>query len=289
MCSPPHQTWERLTERGARHGMTPSAILLAAYGTVLGSWCREGRFTVNTTVVNRFPLHADVDDLVGEFASFDLLPLDLTLGTTFVEVGTALQEQSWEDLEYRHVNGVEVLRELARARGGTTGGVMPVVFTSTLVQQTEGVGEAMLGWLGEIVHESAQTPQVWLDGAVIQAANGIYLSWIGIDELFPAELLGTMLDEYVRLLTALADSDDPWLRPTPSTMPESQRALVAAVNDTAGVVPSGLLHENLLRQAELRPTAPAVLAPDRELSFGELRSHATALSWRLRSLGAGPG
>ena len=64
------------------------------------------------------------------------------LGTTFVEVGTALQEQSWEDLEYRHVNGVEVLRELARSRGGTAGGVMPVVFTSTLVQQTEGVGTA---------------------------------------------------------------------------------------------------------------------------------------------------
>ena len=283
-----HETWDRLTERGARHGLTPSAVLLAAYATVLGTWCREGAFTLNATVVNRFPLHEDVDELVGEFASFDLIPVDLT-GGTFTEVAAAAQDRSWEDLEHRYVNGVEVLRELARARGGTAGAVMPVVFTSTLVQETEGSGETLLGWLGEIVHEGAQTPQVWVDGAVLRVRDGIYLSWIGVDDIFPENLLGVLLDEYVRLLTDLADADTHWTTPPPSMLPESQRLLVSAVNDTCTVVPDGLLHDGFLTNAEARPDQPAVIGPDRALTYGELRAHACALATELRTLGVGPG
>ncbi|MBO4210033.1 type I polyketide synthase, partial [Micromonospora echinofusca] len=283
-----HETWARFTRRAAQHGLTPSAALLGAYATVLGTWCREGEFTINATVVNRFPLHEDVDELVGEFASFDLVPVDLRRGT-FAEVAAAAQDRSWEDLENRYVNGVEVLRELARARGGTVGAAMPVVFTSTLVQETEGTGESLLGWLGEIVHEGAQTPQVWVDGAVLRVRDGIYLSWIGVDEIFPEDLLGVMLDEYVRLLTDLTDSDERWTAPPPTVLPESHRALVASVNDTGGVVPGGLLHDRLVAQALCSPERPAVFAGGRVLTFGELYRRAVVLAADLRAGGVGSG
>src|SRR5207248_10236416 len=199
------------------------------------------------------------------------------------------QEQSWEDLEYRYVNGVEVLRELARARGGTAGAVMPVVFTSALGQETEGAGEARRGWLGDIVHEGAQTPQVWVDGAVLKVSDGIYLSWIGVDEIFPGNLLGDMLDEYLRLLTELADADEPWQQPPRSAMPDAQGLLVNAANETAVPVPEGLLHGGILEQSRVRPDAKAIIATDGDLTFADLRGHASALANRLRSLGAGPG
>ncbi len=283
----PTDVWQRLVDRGARHGVTPSSILLAAYGVVLGRWTREGSFTVNVTVTNRFEVHPDVEDLVGEFASFDLLPIDLDTGS-FAEIADALQEQSWSDLEYRYLNGVEVLRELAREQGGTAGG-MPVVFTSTLVQQAESPDESLLGWLGDIVHEAAQTPQVWLDGAAIQVSDGVYLSWLGIDELFPEGLLDEMLDAYAALLHDLAESDGPWSRRPEPELPPRDRELVDRANDTGGALPEGLLCDRLRGQVHTRPEATAVVAPDATLTYGELAAHACALAHRLRSLGVGPG
>ncbi|TLW94620.1 amino acid adenylation domain-containing protein [Saccharomonospora piscinae] len=283
----PTDVWQRLVDRGAQHGVTASSILLAAYGVVLGRWTRESRFTVNVTVTNRFEVHPDVEDLVGEFASFDLLPIDLGSGS-FAEIADALQEQSWSDLEYRYLNGVEVLRELAREQGGNAGG-MPVVFTSTLVQQAESPDESLLGWLGDIVHEAAQTPQVWLDGAAIQVSDGVYLSWLGIDELFPDGLLEQMLDAYAALLRELADSDEPWSRIPGPRLPPRDRELVERANDTGGALPEGLLCDRLGEQIRIRPDAIAVVAPDATLTYGELGAHAGALAHRLRALGVGPG
>ncbi|MFC5290091.1 amino acid adenylation domain-containing protein [Actinokineospora guangxiensis] len=282
----PQDVWARLVEQGTRRGLTPSSVLLAAYGTALGRWTRERRFTVNVTVTNRHPVHPDVEDLVGEFASFDLLPVDLGCGS-FTELARALRDQSWADLEHRHVDGVEVLRELAR--GGVQGG-MPVVFTSTLVQQAEGPGEALLGWLGDIVHEAAQTPQVWLDGAVIQVAGGVYLSWLGIDELFPEGLLDAMLRRFVGLVHRLADGDG-WDEPPVLPLPQADRALVDAANDTSGPVPDGLLGDRVWRQIREHPDRVAVVAEDAPsgLSFADLGAHAADLGHRLRELGVGPG
>ncbi|WP_197043707.1 type I polyketide synthase [Saccharothrix sp. NRRL B-16314] len=282
----PQATWLRLVDEGARRGLTPSAVLLAAYGAALGRWTRERRFTVNVTVTNRHPVHPDVEDLVGEFASFDLLPVDLA-GGTLAEVATALRDQSWTDLEHRHVDGMDVLRELARR--GVQGG-MPVVFTSTLVQQAEGPGEALLGWLGEIVHEAAQTPQVWLDGAAIQVAGGVYLSWLGVDALFPDGLLDAMLDGFVALLERLAEGES-WDERPVLPLPDRDRALVDAANDTAADVPGGLLADRVWQRVREHPDDRAVVAADAPhgLAFGDLGAHAADLAHRLRALGAGLG
>ncbi|MFR9676992.1 type I polyketide synthase, partial [Streptomyces sp. TR06-5] len=175
--------WRRVKERAASLGVTPSSVLLAVYATVLGGWTRSSRFTLNVTVINRLPVHPDADGLVGEFASFDLLPVDLEQHRGVADIARALQERAWEDLEYRYVNGVDVLRELARQRGGTTGSVMPIVFTSTLVQDTGDQGETLFDWLGDMVHESVQTPQVWLDAAVLETSKGLYISWPAVEKL----------------------------------------------------------------------------------------------------------
>ncbi|TQL37537.1 non-ribosomal peptide synthetase/type I polyketide synthase [Salinispora arenicola] len=282
-------TWRALIARGARHGITPSGILLAAYGVVLGAWCRSGHLTMNVTMINRLPVHPDVDELVGEFASFDLLPIDLRTGAGIAGLAQGLQEQGWDDLEHRYVNGVEVLRELARARGGTAGGVMPVVFTSTLVQAAEPGHESLLGWLGDIVHEAVQTPQVWLDAAALEVPDGLYISWPAVDELFPAGMVDDLLDAYHRLLVDLAGSDEPWLAAPPSLLPAAHRELVDRANDTDGPVPEGLLHDRLVAWADQHPEAEAIVTADGAVTYGELVASARALAGRLRELGVGPG
>ncbi|MFP8964591.1 type I polyketide synthase, partial [Streptomyces nanhaiensis] len=210
--------WQRVKERAAALGVTPSAVLLAVYATVLGGWSRSPRFSLNVTVINRLPVHPDADRLVGEFASFDLLPIDLTEHSGIAGIARALQERAWEDLEHRYVNGVDVLRELARQRG-SSGSVMPIVFTSTLVQDTGDQGETLFDWLGDMVHESVQTPQVWLDAAVLETSKGLYISWPAVEELFPAGVVDEMFAAYCRVLGELAEDEEVWVSGPGSLLP----------------------------------------------------------------------
>ncbi|MFH0245766.1 amino acid adenylation domain-containing protein [Streptomyces sp. HK10] len=285
----PTTAWEGFKERAAAAGVTPSAALLAAYAAALGTWAREPRFTLNVTVINRLRVHEDVRDLVGEFASFDLLPVDLAGAPGVAELATELQRQSWEDLEHRYLNGVEILREMARVRGGTSGSVMPVVFTSTLVQENEAEDASIFGWLGSVLHEIAQTPQVWLDFAVMETAEGVQLSWHWVRQLFPAGVMDAVFDTFRALVEDLAASDDAWRRTARCPLPADQRELIEGVNATEGPVPGGLLYGPLTDRAAHHPDRTAVVAHDRELTYGELLRHACVLAHRLRALGTGPG
>ncbi|MGH3379748.1 MAG: amino acid adenylation domain-containing protein, partial [Actinoallomurus sp.] len=281
--------WDRVAERASRRGVTASAVLLAIYANVLGAWCRGGRFTLNVTVTNRFEVHEQVPELVGEFASFDLLTVDLAARDGVGGLARRLQDQSWQDLEYRYLNGVDVLREMARTRGGAAGAVMPIVFTSTLVQQTEPGSESMFGWLGEMTHEIAQTPQVWMDAGVLEAEDGVQLSWHGIEELFPGGMFDDMFAVFQRIVRDLAADEEAWDRPLGTLLTDRDQALVAAANDTAGHLPEEMLHAPLERQAREHPERVAVIAGDQELTFGDLYGHACGLAHRLRGLGVGPG
>ncbi len=282
-------TWHRIIERAGRHGITTSAVMLAVYAHALGTWCRSGAFSVNVTVTNRLPVHPHVADLVGEFASFDLLPVDLTDAPSVLTLARRLQQQSWQDLENRYVSGVEVLREMARARGGGAGAVMPVVFTSTVVQDSEPGDETWFGWLGEMVHEVAQTPQVWLDFALLETADGVRMSWHGVGQLFPDGVLAALFDAFSHLTTALADDESAWEGPVGDLRPSAQQELVAAANDTAVSSATGLLHAPLVGWAQREPDRPAVVAQGRTVSYGELYRHACVVGRRLRAAGVRPG
>ncbi|WP_243711007.1 condensation domain-containing protein, partial [Actinomadura sp. KC216] len=109
--------WGRLKEAAAGLGVTPSVVLLAAYAEVLGLWAKNPRFTVNLTVGERLPVHADVGNVVGDFTGLVLCEVDVSVGASFVERARAVQERLWEDLEHRGFGGVRVLRELARVHG----------------------------------------------------------------------------------------------------------------------------------------------------------------------------
>ena len=281
--------WRRVTDKAGQYGLTPSAVMLAVYSWALGTWSRNGRFTVNVTVTNRLPVHPHVSDLVGEFASFDLLPIDLTQARDVATLARHLQAQSWQDLEHRYVSGVEVLREMARARGGAAGAVMPVVFTSTVVQESEPGDETWFGWLGEMVHEVAQTPQVWLDFALLETADGVRMSWHGVRQLFPDGVLDAIFDAFTQITTALAEDETAWERDPGDLRPAAQRELVNAANDTAAPYVEGLLQENLVDWARREPDRVAVVTGDRTLTYGELYRHACVIGRRLREQGVRPG
>jgi amino acid adenylation domain-containing protein len=284
-------TWAELRRRAATRGLTPAAVLLAAYATVLGRWSRGRRFTLNLPTFNRHRVHPEVDAIVGDFTSVTLLEADL--GDADQGIGglaTQIQRRLWSDLEHRAYSGVRVLRDLARRRPPTAGGLFsPVVFAGARGQAPDGDPDLPVDWLGERAFGITQTPQVLLDHQVWEDADGLSFNWDHVEELFPPGLVDDLFGAYCRVLEGLAIDDRLWESGPADLRPVRQRALVAGVNETAGPVPAGLLHGGLLERAVECPEKVAVVAADGALTYGELRLRAAAVARRLLALGVRPG
>ncbi|REK29490.1 MAG: amino acid adenylation domain-containing protein [Planctomycetota bacterium] len=284
--------WDRIKRRGAQSGLTPSGLLIAAFSEVLRLWSRSPKFTINLTFLERHSVHPQVNDIVGDFTSLVLLEVDNDEADTFEARARRLQEQLWTDLSHRSFNGVRVLRELARSDGGRPRAMMPVVFTSLLTHDTSVDGRDLMSWMGETVFNVSQTPQVWLDHVAREQNGALVFNWYVIEEMFPEGLLDDMLESYCRLLHRLADDQACWQESAAdmaeSLLPPEQRTQRTRVNGTAAPVPQGLLFEPFIEQAQRRPNAPAVVACDWTLTYGELLQRSTALARRLRDEGVRP-
>ena len=284
----PAEQWTGLKRRSARLGLTPSGILLACFSEILAAWSKSPRFTINLTLFNRVPFHAQVDQIVGDFTSLTLLEVDNRVGSDFTQRARRIQQQLWQDLDHRYMGGVEVLREIMRRRGrGDAGAAMPVVFTSALALGETG-SEAAAQALGRQVYAISQTPQVWLDHQVVEDEGQLVLNWDVLEELFPQGFLAEMFGEYVKLVTSLADDEASWQCMAPLLLPEQNLAARRAANATAGPLPDGLLHDGFMARAEENPEAIALITAHRQLSYGELYGRARAIADWLIERGARP-
>ncbi|WP_157160206.1 non-ribosomal peptide synthetase [Cupriavidus sp. BIS7] len=200
--------WQRLKARAAPLRMTPSAVLLCAFGTVLAAWSTRPAMTLNLTLFDRPPVHPHVERLLGDFTS--LLLLAWTPGANWLDTAQRLQQQLWDDLPQRDYSAIRVMRDMARETGNAAT-TMPVVFTSAL--GFDG---------GRFLHHGSwlrpnwgisQTPQVWLDHQVYESDGDLCFNWDAVEALFPPGELAAMFDQYEALLRQLASSDAAWHLP----------------------------------------------------------------------------
>ncbi|MBY9080396.1 amino acid adenylation domain-containing protein [Paenibacillus sp. HN-1] len=264
------ETWDKLRKEAARAGLSPSGLLLAAYAETLAAWSRNTAFTINLTQFNRLPLHPQVGELVGDFTSLTLLAVDMASGCTFLERARNVQQRLWDDLDHPLVGGVQVQRELARRSGAHTGGSMPIVFTSALGVDNwneDGEGDR---WLGKLVYNITQTPQVWLDHQVVEQDGELLLIWDTVEGLFPEGMLEDMFEAYCKLLLRLAEDERSWQAVRASLIDLPRLEARRRANETAAPLSPDTLDGLFTRQAALRPEQLAVIASGRILTYGEL-------------------
>jgi amino acid adenylation domain-containing protein len=283
--------WQRIRQRAAALGVTPSAVQLAAYATVLGAWSRTAHFSIDVPLFNRHPLHPDINHIIGDFTSVILLEVDLRPDDGLAALAGRIQQRLWDDLDNRYFSGVEVIREITRRRGTDVGMFAGVVFASAREQgRDQGFQHGELGadWLGEPVYAVSQTPQVLLDHQVYEDRGALSYKWDAVEAMFPVGVLDDMIDAYRRLLELLAADEASWRRSGLPLLPGWQTALMAEANDTAAALPDEHLFTGFVAHARRSPDRPAVIAGDQVLSYGELYRQACRTGRRLRELGARP-
>ncbi|MGW6390359.1 amino acid adenylation domain-containing protein [Streptomyces sp. NPDC055103] len=283
----PAELWQRLKERAGRAGLTPTGLLLAVYAETVAAWSAGRHFTLNVPRLTR-PVHdPGFHEVFGQFASFTLLEVDFRADSSFLERARGLQRQLRSDLRHQDVSGVEVLRELMRLQGGFDQALMPVVMTSNLAFAT--AARTPLEKLLEPVFAVSQTPQVSLDEQVHEEEGALLLNWDAVDELFPAGLLDDMFAAHTDLLHRLATDEDSWSWSGPLALPPAQAERRRRSAGPTRAVPEIQVQQLFERQVADRPDAPAVIAPDRTLSYAELDAAARQVAGRLRAHGARPG
>ncbi|MFD5368689.1 amino acid adenylation domain-containing protein [Streptomyces sp. NPDC127103] len=291
------EDWNRFKQHAAAAGVSPSAALCTAYAQVIAEWSASPDFCLNLLYFNRLPLHPQVDDVIGQFSTTLMLEIRDTATDSFATRASAVQSRLWSDMEHSQVSGVQVLRELNRARGASVRAAAPVVFTSLVNLADQQDGErggvvrhlAGIGENGRQVSSSVRTPQVWLDHQAVEEAGELLLNWDVIEELFPAGCVDAMFAAYQRTLRDLSRDAAAWQRPRPALAPAADLDVRAEANATDGPVPDGLLHDAVLARAAETPDAPAVVTGSLTLTYADLERRSHQVGHRLRALGAGPG
>ncbi|MFI6416253.1 amino acid adenylation domain-containing protein [Streptomyces sp. NPDC050842] len=283
----PAELWQGLKERAGRAGLTPTGLLLAAYAETMATWSTSRHFTLNVPRLTR-PVHDPAyHEVFGQFASFTLLEVDFRTDATFRDRARGLQRQLRSDLRHQDVSGVEVLRELMRLQGGFDQALMPVVMTSNLAFAT--AAKTPLERLLTPVFAVSQTPQVSLDEQVHEEEGALLLNWDTVDDLFPAGLLDDMFAAHTALLHRLATDEDAWSRSGPLALPPAQAERRRESAGPTRAVPDIQVQHLFERHVAARPDAPALIAPDRTLSYARLDTDARQVAAWLRAHGARPG
>jgi len=281
-------TWVKLKSKAKAIGITPSGLLLSAYAEILNSRSANNEFTINLTTFNRVPIHKQVNEIVGDFTSLTLLGVNNSNGLTFKERAKNLQRQLWQDMDHPYFSGVQVLRELAKLKGGAENARMPIVFTSALglnSSEQKAVGDNSIGRLN---YSISQTPQVLIDHQVYETSEELVLIWDTVKEFFPEGFIEDMFNVYSAFLVKLADDKGIWEENVFELISEKQVKQIEEVNNTFFEFSPRLLHTPFEEQALKHPESDALITSNIVMSYGELNKKSGEIANVLREEGVLP-
>lgn len=276
----PPAAWSDFQRHAASNGLTVNAALIAAFSGSLAHWSSHSSFCLNVTLAARKPLHPDVSRLVGDFTQNILLAVPERAGDRFADYAQRIAAQLLADCEHGDFSAVSVMRLLSQKHRRPVS--MPIVFTSLLGYGGILKRKARIDAMGRYVRGATRTPQVLLDAQVLEAEDGLHISWDVMEGWLAPDLLADMFAGFTACTERLATEEAAWQEPGrhPAPPPALQRA-----NATAARLPQEPIHAGILRQAEQDPERVAVVAEDRRLSFGELAGEARCLAQRLTQHG----
>ncbi|WP_273727517.1 non-ribosomal peptide synthetase [Brucella gallinifaecis] len=281
----------KLKQLAQENGIGLPSLFATAYAQVLSLWSGQTRFTLNVPRFNRPDWHEGLNNVVGEFASFTLLEVNLDPNSPFAESARAIQQQLWTDLNHADVSGVRLLREIGRLRGAMDITAMPVVFTTMPERRTaESTSfEKAIRAFGTIGYSLTGTPQVWLDCQYFELDGALHCNWDAVEELLAEGVRHDMFRAYEAILTGLAQDSSCWSRAGSLPLPPQQAAQRQSVNNRPWTSAKKGVFAQIADHARRDPEAFAVLDQDVTVTRAQLSRAAGSIARHLKERGMGCG
>jgi MFS family permease len=227
------EAWTALKRRAAALGLTPTAILTAAFAEALRPWCADPDFTLGVMGSYRPPTHPEIQRVIGNFNTVHLLAAERGTGS-FGERAQRLQRRLSEDLEHQCFSGHRVMREIRRRGGAGTRTLVPVIFDSVVEYSHARYSESVVAAEGAApppglamaeVDRMISLPQVLIMCVAVEVQDGsLMLVSQAVEELFPEGLVPAFLEGYCALLARLSADAASWDETAPARPPEAWSA-----------------------------------------------------------------
>ncbi|UCA51878.1 amino acid adenylation domain-containing protein [Streptomyces sp. WA6-1-16] len=245
------------------HRVSPLSVYLAGFNALLAAYTGQDDLCVGSVFSGR--TRRETDRLIGYFANTLVLRTSAAGNPTFGE----LLRRTHETVLGAHLNQDvpfhRLVKELGITRRPGRNPLFDVCFTMHhAIAESVRVGDIEVGAFSL----PRRTSQFDLTVEITEVIGEGVCLWAEYStDLFDAERIERLCDDYLRVLTAMAAS------------PQSRIG--------AGREPR-LLHELFEARAAEQPDAPALRTPDRTVTYAELDAAANALAAALREHGTGP-
>ncbi|WP_438484813.1 amino acid adenylation domain-containing protein [Streptomyces sp. S186] len=197
--------WDAVRAAAAGAGLTPAALIFAAYAAELAQCSGQERFAVNVTTFDRDPTVPGIDTVVGDFTSLTLVGAHVADGGDLVPIGRSAQRQLAAARDHRTVTAIDQQRNAVRETGDPVRGMYPVVFTCGLGMQDPGLRSDDFGF-GQLVFSCSQTPQTVLDLQVHDDCRGLHLTADHVTQLIGSRRAQAVVNGVARRLRDFAGS-----------------------------------------------------------------------------------
>ncbi|MHB8064812.1 MAG: AMP-binding protein, partial [Ruminiclostridium sp.] len=258
--------WLKIKHKARQYNVSLPSVLLTVYAEVLSIWSGMSRFSVNVTNLERKPFHEEVEKLIGQFASFFILDVDLSNKARFIDKVQFIQSNMWECLDNRHIGGTRILQKIRNKTKQYVEAIMPIVFTCVLEDVSE------FEWLGNLGYGISQTSQVWLDNQVYEKNGDLLIEWDYVSEMFPEGMIEEMQDMYCFVLKRLALEENLWdeysVRKLPDKLIEKRRI----ANTTDHKTQMEFVHKKFLKIVQKYPNNIALIYENQKITYDKLKT-----------------
>lgn len=201
----PASIWKSIEAQAQRSQISPTSVVLYAYGLVLSKWTGQQSVCINLTLFNRLPFHPQVNNILGDFTVLELFQFE-RLANEGVQQGISrIHETLWQDIEHNLFDGIDVQRLIRKEFNLPQEQILsPYVLTSVLGQQAS--GEVFDGYI-EQSYSISQTSQVYLDNKVYESEAGLVIEWDYVSQLFERQTIERIHEDFCSFIGSLAEAD----------------------------------------------------------------------------------
>ncbi|MFD9452232.1 amino acid adenylation domain-containing protein [Streptomyces sp. NPDC059985] len=271
----------RLTATARRLGTTPSTVIQAAWGLLLGSLTGRQDVVFGLTVAGRPEEIPGVESMVGLFITTVPVRLAARPGESVAQVLRRFRDEQNGLLAHHHLG----LRLIQKQAGGGE------LFDTLVVIENYPVDPAARPALSDGVRVTG-----------VEARDGTHYPLtlaVSLDEraelaleyrpdLLTGRAVTVVAERFADLLEQLAADPELPIGSLELLTPAERAELVAGWHGVVRDVPAGTVADRFAEQAAATPDACAVVAGERRLTFAELDERAGRLAALLAVRGAGP-